>query len=322
MDQTRAPAPRGPAVEVVRYALVSLGLGVASLLLLPFYGVTLVILPLPALVTTIKYGTRAGLAVAVAAAIPVTILAGPALGVPVLIATLALGVAQAAFTVRSVRASRIVTFCISVFLFLAAAGAALAFATKLVTLTGIERLSRQFQVEFAHYAGASAPQTAEAAKVFREIYVYLLPSGFIVLCLAAGLVSFLLSQRLLRGRDLPAVSLPAFKDWRVPWYLSWPFLFGLASVVGYRWLGPREGKIVLYAGLNLIVIFGSIYMVQGFSVLFFLFERWKLPPPARIALALAAGFLQVLVEALTWIGLFDTWFDFRKPRERGGGSPP
>ena len=312
MDQTGTPDAGSPTVEVLRYTFLSLALAVASLLLLPFYGLALVVLPLPALVATMRYGAWAGVIVAVAAALPVTALAGPGLGVAVALIVLALGVGQALLTAAGVHAGRMLTFCIAVFVAAACAAAASAFVSGAITAAELAKASQLFQAEFARYAGGSAAQTARAAKELGDAYIYLLPSGLIVLCLATGLANFLVSQVLLQRRSLPSAALARFSEWQIPWYLAWGFLVGLACAVGYRYLAPAHRQPALYAGLNLIVIFGTLYMVQGLAIVFSLFDRFKLAPPVRGVLLVLAAFLQLFVQALTWLGLFDTWFDYRK----------
>lgn len=312
MQQTGTPEARTNAVEITRYVLFSLALAIGSLLLLPFYGLALVALPLPALVATMKHGAGAGTVVAIAASLPVSLLAGPALGGAVLLITLILGVGQALLARAGTKASRLLTLCIGTFILVTAAGTALVLASRLVTLAELETMSHTMQAELARYAGRSVEGGAEAAKEAVRLYVYLLPSGLIVMCLASGLANFLFSQYLLRVRKLPSVSLPPFKEWQIPWYLSWGFLVGLASAVGYRYVGGGMGEVVLYAGFNLIVIFGAIFMVQGFAVFAFFLDRYKAPPPLRVLLLMFAGFLQLFVQAFSWLGLFDTWFNYRK----------
>lgn len=314
MEQNGPPADGTPTVEIVRYVLISLALAVAAFvpLSLPFFEGALIILPLPALVATARYGARTGAIVAVSAAVPGMLLAGPGLAVPVLTATLALGVGQALLTRSGVRASRLLAICIGVFVILAGIGTAFAFATKTLTLSTLRKMSETLQRELARYGGTSTQQSEEALRAFRDLYVYVLPAGLIVLCCVAGLASFLISQRVLRGRGLPNVSLPPFKDWQVPWYMAWGFLLGLAAAVGYRYLDRQSGMITMYVGLNLMIVFGTLFMVQGLSLVLFFCDKFKLRPGVRALLLLLAGLLQSLVQALTWLGLFDVWFNYRK----------
>lgn len=312
MNEIKPPRGDTPAVDIVRYALLSVALGVGSLLLLPFYGVTLVVLPLPSLVATMRYGAKAGVVVAVATSAPVALLAGPSLGAPVLLATLALGLGQALLTRAGMSAGRVLTICIGVFVAIAAVGVLALFATKTVTVAQLHQFALLVQKELVRYGGTVTFESANAARAFRELYVYMMPSGIVVLCLVGGLANFLAAQLLLRSRGLPSVALPPFRDWQVPWYLSWGFIAGLACAVGYRYLDGQTSKTIMYLGYNFVVVFGALYMVQGLAVVVSLFERFHVRPALRGGLLAVAIFLQLIVQALSWVGLLDTWFNYRK----------
>jgi uncharacterized protein YybS (DUF2232 family) len=248
--------------------------------------------------------------------VPVAALAGPDLGISVLVVTLVLGPGQARLIRSGIRTSRMLLICVGAFVGLGVGGVALAFLTRAVTVAELSRASLEVQLQIARYAGTSAKQAATAAKEFRDIYVYVLPGGIAALSMVCGLESFLLSQYALRRNALPAVPVPELKNWQLPWYLAWGFLIGLAAAVGYGYLGPGQGRIALYLGLNLLVIFGTIYMFQGLAVVMWHCDRYKLPTPARTAIVVLALLGQLFFLVLTWFGLFDTWFNYRKlPRE-------
>lgn len=316
MEESQRQGAVTPVVDIARYTLLSLALAVASLLLIPFYGFALAALPLPALLAATKHGPKAGIIVAVAAALPVAALAGPDLGISVLIVTLVLGAGQARLIRTGIRTSRMLLICVGVFVVLGVGGVALAFATKAVTVAELSRASLAVQLQIARYAGTSAKQAAKAAKEFRELYVYVLPGGIAALSMVCGLESFLLSQYALRRNELPSIPVPEFKNWQLPWYLAWGFLIGLAAAVGYGYLGAGQGRIALYLGLNLLVVFGTIYMFQGLAIVMWHCDRYKLPLPARTVIVALALLGQLFFLIPTWIGLFDTWFNYRKlPRE-------
>ncbi len=313
MEDNPRQRANAPVVDIARYTLQSLALAVASLLLIPFYGIALAVLPVPALLATAKHNARAGVVVAVAAAVPVAVLAAsPDLGAMVVIVTLSLGVGQALLTRSGVRASRLLLLCVGVFVGLGLGSIALAFATKAITLAELNRTSAALQLELARYAGTSTKQAAQAAREFQQLYVYVLPGGIASMSMGCGLLCFLLSQLSLRRSGLPNAPIPPFREWQLPWYMAWGFLIGLAATVGYGFFDGGQGRVALYVGLNLLVVFGSIYMVQGLAVAYWYFERFKLVGPIKAIFTALAIFAQLLFLVLTWVGLFDTWFNYRK----------
>jgi hypothetical protein len=75
-------------------------------------------------------------------------------------------------------------------------------------------------------------------------------------------------------------------------------------------------------GWNLVVLTGFAYFVRGFAIEAFWLERARLRWPLRVALFLGAGlvFLPFYVITTAGLGLFDTWFDFRRLRSGPGAS--
>ena len=81
-------------------------------------------------------------------------------------------------------------------------------------------------------------------------------------------------------------------------------------------LGQLTGQeIVLKVGINLFWVFYMVFTLQGFSVLYYYFSRWKMSPAAKIFLLIIAiftGIAQLAMTAAPWVGVLDAWFDFRK----------
>ncbi len=310
VDEGEARVEKSSASDIARLLLLSLALTVASLIFLPFYGAVLVVLPLPTLFTTVKYGLRAGLVVGLAPTVALAVFV-PLLAAPALLSMLVLGVCQGLLTIRAMKASRILTLCITLFIVIALLGSIVAFASGAVTVASLQALAKQFAQEIARYSG-NRPESVEAGLAYEELYIYLLPAGIIVMCLGAGLANFLISQQLLRSRGLASVALSEFKDWQLPWYLAWGFLAGLAAVVAYNYVTKPLQKPALYTGLNLMVVFSTLFMVQGLAVVVSWLDRLKVNPALRAPLVLLAGILQAFAQVLSWIGLLDVWFNFRK----------
>jgi len=65
-------------------------------------------------------------------------------------------------------------------------------------------------------------------------------------------------------------------------------------------------------GLNVLMVMGTIYLLQGFSILAFYFERWNLPRALRAFLYALLFVQQYLALGAVLLGLFDVWADFRR----------
>lgn len=93
--------------------------------------------------------------------------------------------------------------------------------------------------------------------------------------------------------------------WKSPEFIVW---FVIAS--GLMVLLPVSG--LRLPGINVLIVLGTVYFLQGLAIAAFYFEKWKLP-------LFVKGFVYALLFTLKFasmatvaLGLFDVWFDFRK----------
>jgi hypothetical protein len=72
--------------------------------------------------------------------------------------------------------------------------------------------------------------------------------------------------------------------------------------------GPNSGWIEILAD-NLLVLFGCLYIMGGFSIISYYLQKWNIPLVFRFPLYLILIFL---FEPLFCLGLMDVWMDVRK----------
>ena len=130
--------------------------------------------------------------------------------------------------------------------------------------------------------------------------------------MATLLLTFVVAYRLSQGLALRLeLALPAplpLSLWR-PWE---ELIWVLIAALGLSLLGDG---LLADLGLNLIVLMGVIYGVQGLAVLRFFAQRQRVPPLVEllfyVGLFFVAGLAFLLLAGL---GLLDTWFDWRRLR--------
>lgn len=114
----------------------------------------------------------------------------------------------------------------------------------------------------------------------------------------------------LRAKRLPHIAEPdPIVSFRNPDLLVW-----VVIAAGFAMLVPDPA--VSRVALNLLVVTGFIYFFQGLAVLLAFFARISLPPLARVIFWLMIMFQPYLVLAIAILGLFDTWGDFRTPKQK------
>ncbi|MDE2812303.1 MAG: DUF2232 domain-containing protein [Gemmatimonadota bacterium] len=133
--------------------------------------------------------------------------------------------------------------------------------------------------------------------------------------MATLLLTFVVAYRLSQGLALRlGLSLPAplpLSLWR-PWE---ELIWVLIAALGLSLLGDG---LLADLGLNLIVLMGIIYGVQGVAVLRFFAQRQRVPPLVELLFYVGLFFIAVIAGLafllLAGLGLLDTWFDWRRLR--------
>jgi len=105
------------------------------------------------------------------------------------------------------------------------------------------------------------------------------------------------------------------------WALPFPFV---GVFVGLAFMVLVSKGTIRDVGLNALLPLATLYGVQGMLVMGHLFARYSLPLFLR-ALVLAFLAMQLpmaLMLTIALLGLFDTWFDFRRRFPLGEGTAP
>jgi uncharacterized protein YybS (DUF2232 family) len=156
--------------------------------------------------------------------------------------------------------------------------------------------------------GNSSPETQflrQSLELFVSTMVRLLP-GIALSC--ALLVSWLNAMVALRFCRLHLLPLPPWGEWsrwKAPEHLVWVLI-----ISGFSFLLP--GALLKTVAANILLIVGTVYFLQGLAIVAFYCEQWKLP---RVLRAILYGFFllqQFATLGAVIVGLFDTWFDFRR----------
>ncbi|HEY8531944.1 MAG TPA: DUF2232 domain-containing protein [Limnochorda sp.] len=148
----------------------------------------------------------------------------------------------------------------------------------------------------------------------------LFPAGLVV---TAALWS--VGVQWLAGRWLVSLGRPLrpgkpFIRWRFSWFLAWGYIIGQLLVMGVRSgrLADPGGRLAA-VGLNLVLIFTYLFLVEGLAVIWFYLDKWGVGKGVRLLLTvlLITPFLP-LMEPVAWLGMLDAWLDFRKLQREGG----
>lgn len=113
-------------------------------------------------------------------------------------------------------------------------------------------------------------------------------------------------------RSVPLNSTP-FAEFRTPDLLVWPTI-----AAGFAMLAPSQ--MITTPALNLLVILGAIYFVQGLAVIFCIINRTEYKAMLKAFAIILLVTQPYLAMIIAMIGIFDIWGDFRAPRKPTEGN--
>ena len=186
--------------------------------------------------------------------------------------------------------------------------------------TQIEMVRESFNESFAMYEGMGVEKArineakAQVEPALKTL-TFLLPTLLILSALINSVAVWFTSKWIFPKLQMKLPTFPPFAEWR------FPALFFYAAIIGglgMYWGFTRSWTEIYEVSLNVLIISSLIGLVQGFSLLSAVFDRYKISKFMRrifyVLLLMNMFFLQLV--AIT--GLMDMLFDYRKKFFKGG----
>jgi uncharacterized protein YybS (DUF2232 family) len=145
--------------------------------------------------------------------------------------------------------------------------------------------------------------------------VQLLPALFVLSTAAGALLNYGV-VRLVWGRlgNLPPLPTLTLAQWRAPEFCVWVLITsGISSFV------PLPGMRIV--GLNVLLLVGLVYLVQGLGIVVFYLNRASVPPLVRSLAYIFLVIQPLFLLGVAAFGLFDLWFDFRRTGNKQEETP-
>ncbi|MBF0447710.1 MAG: DUF2232 domain-containing protein [Magnetococcales bacterium] len=144
----------------------------------------------------------------------------------------------------------------------------------------------------------------ELDEAFR-LFSLLFPAMFLLSWYSIQVGNFLLVRYLLKRWQMPLIAPQELSTLRIPFVLIWPLI--VTAMLGFF----TTGSLAQF-GLNLLLFLAIPYFFQGYSVVEKGFEHYKVAVFIRGVFYIILMAWTGLIVAITVLGLFDTWMDFRK----------
>jgi len=172
----------------------------------------------------------------------------------------------------------------------------------------IEESIGQAQGNLAGPGAALPPEFEPLLRFLRRTFPALFLFGVFSEAALNGLIVLRLAARALPG----SVRLPAVTQFALPERLVWVLIPSLAAL----WVPQR---LVSLVALNLTVLLGFFYLLQGLSIVLHFLARARISRPVFTLLVMVMILQPYLLAIPLALGLLDFRFEFRK---RGAGPQP
>ncbi len=176
-------------------------------------------------------------------------------------------------------------------------------------------LEDQLRVLIAAFLEQAHPEAVGGAPLPDEVNAWiallarLFPGVAMGTTIVCAWLTLLLSRKLLMLRGIALPPWLPWALWNAPDHLVWGVI-----AAGFLVLTPSFGAKVV--GANVLIALGAVYLLQGVAVTAYYFNRWRVPNLVQ-AFGYALIFLQQFVSlAVALMGFFDTWFDFRRMKNK------
>ena len=186
--------------------------------------------------------------------------------------------------------------------------------------TQIELVRESFNESFAMYEamGVDKAQINEAkgqGEPALQTLALLVPTLIMLTSVINALAVWFTSKWIFPKLQMQIPSLPPFAEWKFPV----PFFYiAIISGLGMYWSFTRGWTQIQELSLNLAIISMLVGLIQGFSLLSFIFDRYKISKLVRRILYVLLVLNMFLLQLVAITGLMDMLFDYRKRFFKGG----
>ena len=309
------PLLQGQILDVIKGSVATATLFLAFVFIPVFGMFPGLFAPVPGVFFSLKSGRGVGIAIVLATSALLAVVADP---VTVLIYLLHVGVMSLAlpeFLIRLKGGARSAVYSVAVNLLVVAIAISAYSAFTDVQLhskvaQGVAASIAQTAAlyEKAGFKGDELKALKDSMQQAGALIVTIYPALVTVTLGVVACLNLIVVSRIASRVRMP-VYLGDFKKYRNPEPLVW-----LLIVAGFGTLAQQN--LIHLAALNLLIVVGALYAVQGLAVVSHYFRKHSVPKFVRIISGLLLIFQPFMVLAVAALGVFDLWGDFRSPKQQ------
>lgn len=283
-----------------------------SLLALP-------LLPVPAACMAARHGAYAGALTGLVAALSCVPLAGLefALLVLLLTALVGVGMGMAARTGMSL----LKLFCLVAALFLVSMAVWFGVILAMANAGPVAAMHQATDEMLGSTRGIyidmgmdeqAADELLGRVREFTELLPYLMPGIMLIASILLSGSALAVAGRAFKRLGQPFPGDFRFADFRLHFIFAYGMIAGLLCELIASQLGEDYGFTVSLVGKNLLMVAQMLFFIQGLAIAHFLLSYRRVGRGKRVLVFGLLALMEVLLSLVSWLGLFDTWFDYRK----------
>lgn len=306
-----------PIIEGAGVTALTVLLGIVAFSYLPFL---ILLYPLGFIMYGIKYGVNYGVVASLLAALILGIIENMtntyvlAILFTPLVITMVYSMKKRRKPLETLLTATITFFASSLVLFF--------LADSLRGVSIVNELEESFketlflQVDMLKQMGFSNLEVDRTRLLLQDGYRYIiliLPSILMILALGISYLNYIISVFLLRILGIGVLAMPWLHKFSAPNNFALGALVMFLGAFLMRGIDPKYYETI---SINLIVLIGLVFILQGMAVVDFYLIKWKQNKFVRFLTIGLSIFLSPVLTIISLIGGIDLVFDFRKIRRR------
>lgn len=317
MEKITQQSNGGQTLVAVLIGTLGSGLLFSASLSVPFIGFASAFLaPVPLAFARIKGGSTASGFAALLTTLLLAVFLSPAVGAWYAVQCGLIGLLIPEFVLKGFRPSRailwttaaavVLTACMVAAFTLSTGNDPQLFAQKEIT-DGINQAAKLYEQQ-SGLSTQDLETIRQSMQTVGQLMSRIYPSLAIINLGIISAICFLFFSRMAVRQSL-AVNLVPFKEFRTPDFMIW-----LLITAGFSMLAPTP--LVNTPALNMLVLLGVLYFMQGLAVIFAFCEKSSFASTLKVVSTVILLTQPYLTVVITTLGIFDLWGDFRTPRTK------
>lgn len=297
----------------------------ALLVLVPVFAlVTAPLLPIPLAFIISRHGVVPGAIAGIVTGAVAMALAGPAIGMLILLLVAPTGIGTGICLKRGCSQLRLfITLAVIFFISL------LVWAGMLMVMTGngpvaaVQELSdaatdpaRELYLSVG-MSQDDVDSLLTQARDFAAALPYLAPALLLVLSVTLSGTSVAVARRVFERLRQPFPKDFVFRELRLHFAFAYLMILGLVAELATPYLPEPYSSAADLVGANLLIVSEVLFFIQGLAIASWFLWRHQVSRPKRAGVYICLAALQLALSMTSWLGLFDTWLDYRR---RFGGQ--